>query len=88
VRLSELYASPLPAEQKREEKRAVLAALAAELGARRPLNNATLVQFRVYNSGAPALSALLSSCGGSLYRPATASKAERGRARLDTANVT
>jgi predicted aminopeptidase len=68
VRLSELYASPLSAEQKREEKRSVLAALAAELGARRPLNNATLVQFRVYNSGSPALRALLSSCGGSWPR--------------------
>src|SRR6185369_4990202 len=65
VRLSRLYASTLPATEKRAEKRVLLAKLAADLGSSRHLNNATLVQFRVYNSGAPELKSLLRVCEGS-----------------------
>jgi predicted aminopeptidase len=68
VRLNRLYASRLPADVKRAEKRALLSRLAADIGASRPINNATLVQFRVYNSGGPELSALLGVCGGSWPR--------------------
>ncbi|AUX46289.1 hypothetical protein SOCE26_077940 [Sorangium cellulosum] len=68
VELNRLYSSPAPDAEKRAEKQAVLARLAAKIGARRPLNNAALVQFRVYNSGAPELSALLATCGGSWPR--------------------
>jgi predicted aminopeptidase len=68
VRLNRLYASPVPEAQKRTEKDAVLARLKADIGARRPINNASLVQFRVYNSGTPELRALLATCGGSWPR--------------------
>ncbi|WP_437809124.1 aminopeptidase [Sorangium sp. So ce1078] len=65
VRLNRLYASSAPNAEKRAEKAAVLARLEEEIGARRPLNNAALVQFRVYNSGTSELRALLATCGGS-----------------------
>ncbi|WP_438015338.1 aminopeptidase [Sorangium sp. So ce315] len=68
VRLDRLYASPASDAEKRAEKEAVLARLAADIGARRRLNNASLVQFRVYNSGTPELRALLATCGGSWTR--------------------
>lgn len=68
VHLNRLYASPASDAEKRSEKEAVLAQLQEDIGARRPLNNATLVQFRVYNSGTPELRALLATCGGSWPR--------------------
>lgn len=68
TRLSRLYASPLSDAEKLAEKEAVLTRLAADIGARRPLNNAALVQFRVYNSGETELRALLATCGGSWPR--------------------
>ncbi|WP_437597430.1 aminopeptidase [Sorangium sp. So ce590] len=68
VHLNRLYASPASDAEKRAEKKAVLARLKEDIGARRPLNNASLVQFRVYNSGTPELQALLSTCGGSWPR--------------------
>ncbi len=68
VHLNRLYASPAPEAEKRAEKDAVLARLKADIGARRPINNASLVQFRVYNSGTPELRALLATCGGSWPR--------------------
>jgi predicted aminopeptidase len=68
LHLNRLYASPAPDAQKRAEKDAVLARLKADIGARRPINNASLVQFRVYNSGTPELQALLATCGGSWPR--------------------
>lgn len=68
VHLNRLYESPAPDAEKRSEKEAVLARLRADIGARRPLNNASLVQFRVYNSGTPELRALLATCGGSWPR--------------------
>ncbi|WP_437903755.1 aminopeptidase [Sorangium sp. So ce327] len=68
VHLNRLYASPAPDAEKRAEKDAVLARLKADIGARRPINNASLVQFRVYNSGTPELRALLATCGGSWPR--------------------
>jgi predicted aminopeptidase len=66
--LSDLYASTRPARDKLVEKGRLLAAVQKELRLTRPLNNATLSQLKVYNSGAPELSALLSACGGSFPR--------------------
>ncbi|WP_437304194.1 aminopeptidase [Sorangium sp. So ce388] len=68
IHLDRLYASSASDAEKRAEKQAVLARLTADIGARRPLNNAALVQFRVYNSGSEELSALLATCGGSWPR--------------------
>jgi predicted aminopeptidase len=68
ARLNRLYTSALPEKEKREKKRALLAELTARLGAKRPINNATLVQFRVYNSGASDLRELFGVCGGSWPR--------------------
>lgn len=67
-RLNRIYTSSLPDAEKLEKKRALLAELSVRLGARRPINNATLVQFRVYNSGSDELHALLGVCGGSWPR--------------------
>lgn len=68
LRLERLYASPIPDAEKLSQKRAILSRLEAEIGARRPLNNAALVQFRVYNSGIPELGRLLAACNGSWRR--------------------
>ncbi|AGP39943.1 aminopeptidase [Sorangium cellulosum] len=68
VELDRLYASSASDAEKRAEKAAVLARLKAEIGARRALNNASLVQFRVYNSGDAELRALLATCGASWPR--------------------
>jgi predicted aminopeptidase len=66
--LSALYASARPAREKLLEKGRLLEAVQKELGLTRPLNNATLSQLKVYNSGVRELSALLSACGGSFPR--------------------
>lgn len=68
IHLNRLYASPASDAEKLAEKKAVLARLKEDIGARRPLNNAALVQFRVYNSGTEELRALLATCGGSWPR--------------------
>jgi predicted aminopeptidase len=67
-RLDELYRSERPDAEKLEEKGKILAALQEELKARRPLNNATLVQYKTYATGHPELEALLRACGGSYPR--------------------
>lgn len=66
--LEVLYASAKPAREKLREKGSLLSSLTAELGWRRPINNATLSQFKVYNSGAAELSLLIEACGGSFPR--------------------
>jgi predicted aminopeptidase len=66
--LSALYASARPAREKLFEKGRLLSAVQKELGLARPVNNATLSQFKVYNSGVRELSALLEACGGGFPR--------------------
>jgi len=61
--LSRLYASARPDEEKRTEKARILDGLRAELKFRREINNATLIQYKTYNSSTPAFEKLLSACG-------------------------
>jgi len=66
--LSRLYASARPAPEKLAEKRRVLAALERAVEAKRPINNASLAQFKAYNAGMAELEALLAACGQSFPR--------------------
>jgi predicted aminopeptidase len=67
-RLADLYASPATAREKLTEKARILAELRGEIRARRPINNATLAQFKTYSSGKAELEALRKACGGSFSR--------------------
>jgi predicted aminopeptidase len=62
--LAALYASSKPDAEKLAEKQTVLAHLQAELHYTRPINNATLIQYKTYNSGQAELATLLAVCGG------------------------
>lgn len=66
--LTKLYASGRPVAEKLEEKRRIFADLRRRAGFRRPINNATLANFKNYNSGAGEFTALLGACGGSWPR--------------------
>jgi predicted aminopeptidase len=61
--LRALYSSRRSVADKLQTKRRILAAVGDELGFRRPINNATLVQFRTYHAGARELGALFEACG-------------------------
>lgn len=62
--LKELYRSPRSDAEKRTEKMRILSALQDQLALGRPINNATLQQFRAYGSGRAELEALLGACTG------------------------
>jgi predicted aminopeptidase len=62
-KLAELYASARPDEEKRAEKERVLAELRKELGATREITNATLVQFKTYNTGQEEFRRIFAACG-------------------------
>ncbi|HLM74737.1 MAG TPA: hypothetical protein VK459_18645, partial [Polyangiaceae bacterium] len=49
-------------------KARIVAALRAEIRARRPITNATLAQFKQYNTGKEELTLLLKVCKGSFVR--------------------
>jgi predicted aminopeptidase len=66
--LSRLYASELPDAVKRVEKALVLSRVRNEIGARRPINNATLFELESYRGGEEELERLLWACGGSFPR--------------------
>lgn len=74
IRLEALYASKAPKADKLAQKKRIMAALEAEVGARRPFTNATLAQFKTYNSSKGELDSLLSACGGSFPRMVSALK--------------
>jgi len=59
--LDALYRSPAPKDEKLAAKAAVLDRVKADLGI--TVNNATLVDARVYGAGLPELGALFESCG-------------------------
>lgn len=61
--LEALYASSLPREEKLAKKAAILDALKAELGWKRTLNNATLLEARTYGSEADKFATLFARCG-------------------------
>ncbi len=61
--LSRIYSSAAPDSEKLDEKNKILANLMAELHLKRPINNATLIQYKTYNTGEEAFEALYLSCG-------------------------
>jgi predicted aminopeptidase len=60
--LAAIYASGRSDEQKLAEKAALLAWVHDRLRYTRPINNATLIQYRTYNSGQVELAELLEAC--------------------------
>ena len=61
--LGQLYASEQSDEEKLTEKATLLSALEERIGAKRPINNATLVDLRLYRAGEADLEALYRACG-------------------------
>jgi predicted aminopeptidase len=66
--LAKLYASSKSDAQKLEEKAKFLEKLKQDLGFHREINNATLIQYKTYNTGTPEFEALWKSCGGDGHR--------------------
>jgi predicted aminopeptidase len=66
--LSALYASTRSREEKLAEKKRIVDELRARLQMKRPLTNATLVQYKTYGSGKAELKELLAKCDGSFPR--------------------
>jgi predicted aminopeptidase len=66
--LDALYRSGASDDEKRSRKAEILAAATAELGLRRPLNNASLAGYETYESGTQGFERLLAACGGSFPR--------------------
>lgn len=66
--LEALYASDRSRADKLARKAGILSTLSARIEAKRPINNATLAQFRTYHGAAPELEALYGACGGDLSR--------------------
>lgn len=66
--LAALYASSLPRERKLADKRRITRELRAQLELKRPVTNASLVQYKTYGSGKAELAELLAQCGGDFPR--------------------
>ncbi len=66
--LEKLYASSLPREDKLAEKKRIVDTLRAELRIKRPVTNATLIQYKTYGSGREEMAQLLDHCQGDFPR--------------------
>ncbi len=66
--LDALYKSNLPDEEKLAKKAEIIADLQKRSRMSRPINNATLIQSKTYNSGQEELERLLGACEGSFPR--------------------
>lgn len=66
--LAELYGSRRPREEKLAEKKRIIEGLRRELEIKRPLTNASLIQYKTYGSGKAELADLLARCDGSFPR--------------------
>jgi predicted aminopeptidase len=66
--LAKLYASSLSRDEKLAEKRRITEDLRARLHVKRPVTNATLIQYQTYGSGKAEMVELLQTCGGSFPR--------------------
>jgi predicted aminopeptidase len=62
-KLDALYKSDQTDEAKLTEKKKILDALQADLGWKRELSNATLIQHKEYNEGTPAFESVYKACG-------------------------
>ncbi len=67
-KLEALYASSIPREEKLAEKTRIIAELKKKTRMKRPVTNATLLQYETYNSGQDEMKALLAVCEGSVPR--------------------
>ncbi len=66
--LAKLYASDLPRDEKLAEKKKITDSLRARLQIRRPVTNATLIQYKTYGSGKAEMAELLQTCNGDFPR--------------------
>lgn len=66
--LKDLYASPLSDAEKLERKNKLLAELRTDIKAKRELNNATLIQYKAYNTGGKEFEELYQACKGDWTR--------------------
>jgi hypothetical protein len=66
--LATLYASKVPREEKLAEKKRITDALRATLNIRRPVTNATLIQYKTYGSGKEEIRQLWETCGHEMPR--------------------
>lgn len=66
--LAKLYASKLSREEKLAEKKRITDELRRSLQIKRPVTNATLIQYKTYGSGKAELAELLEKCEGSFPR--------------------
>jgi predicted aminopeptidase len=66
--LAKLYATTLPPKKKLEEKKQITDKLRQDLQIRRPITNATLIQYKTYGSGKTELAELLTKCDGNYVR--------------------
>lgn len=57
-----VYASDLSREQKLKEKEKIITKVSEQVQAKRPINNATLIQYRTYGVGMPEYQVLLRAC--------------------------
>lgn len=64
--LNRLYESSLSDSEKLEKKATILKALAEALEAKRPINNALLIQYKTYDTGGEFFARMLSSCRGGM----------------------
>lgn len=65
-KLDALYHSLISDAEKLEQKRALLEQVRADLQITRPINNATLIQFKTYGTAEAEFTALLEACGGEI----------------------
>lgn len=66
--LAALYKTSRPREEKLAEKKRIIDALRAELGIKRPITNASLIQYKTYGSGKAEMAELFETCGRSFSR--------------------
>jgi predicted aminopeptidase len=66
--LVRLYATNKPDEEKLAEKSAIVTRLHDAIQFKRPINNATLIQFRTYHSGLDELATVLDRCDHDWHR--------------------
>jgi predicted aminopeptidase len=66
--LATLYASKLPREEKLAEKKRITDELRRTLKVKRPVTNATLIQYKTYGSGKEEIRELWQTCGQDMRR--------------------
>ncbi len=67
-KLAKLYQSKVPREEKLAEKKRIIEELRRTLESKRPITNATLIQYKTYGSGKQELRELFETCGRDMPR--------------------